>query len=493
MQLVELDDALVTYALPGVASLDPGVLGSLLLRVLRQVATGDASPTVLSSLRTTPCILTEAGNRVCPSQCFDPRSAGLQALLGKAAAFPASPVGDDMSALDGLVSLGMRTSITPDALLEVARQIHGEFASDREFSDADSTDKVVIQVKRAGALTAALNALALSDEQVDPNFWGELLDLSFLPVLSSPPYEGLPWPQGGVQGPPLGAPRRVRPREAAWLISASMGILDAECSDAFAEKLGWSEPLPLKPLAAQLVALGHLHPYPVKEESLLDQLSAASAQLYAALGDSELLNVPDEAGVVASLLASGSTVWVGDGFVSPNIVAVNAPGDVAPYIFAVSEELVPHEQLLRVMGIPTTPTVTQLIGALAAMAEDLGTDTALEPEALDTALLLVDGLGVALLESGGLHSADQTAYLPDSLGILTPASLLYVNDAPWLAHGDLKMVHSDVSAEVAVALGAQSLRYHHQVENQTSERLPCPPAALLRQLLRAQADPGQHI
>jgi hypothetical protein len=113
---------------------------------------------------------------------------------------------------------------------------------------------------------------------------------------------------------------------------------------------------------------------------------------------------------------------------------------------------------------------------------------------LKIALSLVDGLGTGVLLSSSDSSPRRLlekypGYLPDTLGVLSLASSLMYNDAPWLAHQeDQRMVHQDVSAEIALALGAKSLRYHHQVENQTSERLPCPPASLLKQLLAVQAD-----
>ena len=53
-------------------------------------------------------------------------------------------------------------------------------------------------------------------------------------------------------------------------------------------------------------------------------------------------------------------------------------------------------------------------------------------------------------------------FLPDSDAILAPTSALFFNDAPWLAEADARLVHPDISLDLAEAMLAQSLRDHHQ-------------------------------
>jgi hypothetical protein len=58
---------------------------------------------------------------------------------------------------------------------------------------------------------------------------------------------------------------------------------------------------------------------------------------------------------------------------------------------------------------------------------------------------------------------DVSLALPDADGMFaSPASLL-VNDAAWLPSDGARLVHPAVPLHAAEALGARSLRFHHQV------------------------------
>ena len=52
----------------------------------------------------------------------------------------------------------------------------------------------------------------------------------------------------------------VRPVEDAWLVSASLGLLEGSCSDALKGLLGWQSPVPVNVAAVQLLALTSMHP-----------------------------------------------------------------------------------------------------------------------------------------------------------------------------------------------------------------------------------------
>ncbi len=54
-------------------------------------------------------------------------------------------------------------------------------------------------------------------------------------------------------------------------------------------------------------------------------------------------------------------------------------------------------------------------------------------------------------------------WLPDSEGVMAISRHIFFDDAPWLAGSGQSLVHADIPNDVAEALGAQSLRYHHQV------------------------------
>ncbi|KAL4545625.1 hypothetical protein Ndes2526B_g00282 [Nannochloris sp. 'desiccata'] len=549
---ISLGELMINHAVPAASEIyDDAVLAALITPLLRQVATGTASPALVDCLRNTPCIATQQkrGVRLRPAECFDPRHTALRAMLGDAAAFPATGIFDDEQVLDGLVALGMRVSIDKNALLQVAKQIHSECidlhdrsnedgkgqnassSSSSSFSSSSSSLKLLAE--RGAALLAALDDVAQKQQEAsedDDSYWSSLLDLSFLPVLTKPSIKGLPCPfatttaasnTSSLVVPSLGPPRKVRPQDTAWLCSATLSLLDGQCSNALQIKLGWTTPLPAKVLAAQLVALGQLRSRPTasptsdqkeEDEALPTVVGQAATEIYSQLEQhfsftenlgQQQQNVEDSNNhstytniITASLLSSGPSIWVGDGFVSPSLVALHTPTDLTPYIFSVDDILSSHENLVKTLNIPATPTAEQYLKALGTMATE-NENQPLDPDyTLLVALALIDGLGGVLLAPQSFPSPRQLlekypGYLPDSFGVLAPASALMYNDAPWLPHKeDQRMVHQDVAAEIATALGAQSLRYHHQVENQTSERLPCPSANLLRQLLAVQADPA---
>ena len=51
----------------------------------------------------------------------------------------------------------------------------------------------------------------------------------------------------------------MRPVEDAWLVSASLGLLDGSCSEALSSLLGWRSPVPVNVAAVQLLALSSMH------------------------------------------------------------------------------------------------------------------------------------------------------------------------------------------------------------------------------------------
>lgn len=487
-----MHDALVDHALPRASQLDTPSLEALVLPLFKEVARKHCPAALVAALQTSPCIAVGSpaeGRRVLPSECYDPRNQGLKDLVGDDAAFPLDSWASDAELLQALEMLGMRTTVNPDTLASIARKL-------QQDAEDDAVTKQTLE-RRAGALLQALDHLvsqSTPDSGPAEGFWAELEQIAFLPVHAQPPLQGLPWPEGGVQET-LAPPRRVRLESAAWLVSASLRLLKGPCSEALAEKLGLNAPPPPKVLTAQLLGLGYAHAH-VSDAELQHTLEGASAEIFSQLNSSEVLDGP-LGEVVLELLRSGPTIWVDDGYVAPSQVAIDTPRNFKPWLHAVPESLASSSALLSAIGVPATPTPVQYVQALGRMADELGMGDTLLEDNLLTAIALTECLGSALVGASprAALQADivKTAVLPDAEGAFAPASQLYINDAPWLAHEDLRMVHPDVPTEAAAALGAQSLRLHHQVETQTSERLPCPPAALLRQLLQSQGDPGEKI
>ena len=87
--------------------------------------------------------------------------------------------------------------------------------------------------------------------------WAALKLKAWCPVLFEAPLPDMPWPSNTPAA--FSPPKMTRLPRDAWLASGSMRILDGECSDALAERLGWQEPVEPVNLAAQLLELGKLH------------------------------------------------------------------------------------------------------------------------------------------------------------------------------------------------------------------------------------------
>jgi sacsin len=368
-------------------------------------------------------------------------------------------------------------SVTPAALLEVAKAV-----------DRDAAGKTVepeALVRKGAAALAALedfvgtpaadsNLLSIASPPPGPEFWRELSSLAFVPVYRNPPADGLPWPHANV--PATAPPRLCRLLTDAWIVSASLRLAARNCSEALAGFLGWMEPLPASVLASQLLELGRLHPA-VENPAIRERITEACKVIYGELSR-WVESDAEQRELVLTALEGASPVWVGDRFVSAKRAAITTPGDFKPYLYSVPEPLAVHQMLLEELGIPAAPAPLQWTAALAAMAEEIGSATPLSSENLQRAVAMADGLAAS---KGAAVSGDRASrsvvnlelaglvYLPDEDGKLAPAASLHYNDARWLDHAGLRLVHPDVSEETAAALGAQSLRFHHQVDTQASK------------------------
>ena len=142
-----------------------------------------------------------------------------------------------------------------------------------------------------------------------------------------------------------------------------------------------------------------------------------------------------------------------------------------------------------------------LAAALAEAAAD-----ALAPQTLDQSNH-VEGLPPP--PSPPPNTVAGSFMLPDTNGVMAPASLLIHNDAEWLLGGDgdgggggggggidasnLRLVHPSVPGFAAEILGARSLRNLYAVDKQSTDRLPCPSAQTLRRLLPAYGDAAHAL
>jgi sacsin len=408
---------------------------------------------------------TASGEDKAPASLYDKRVPELATLLDPTTCFPAPPF-DAPELAAPLAALGMSRTVTPDALLDAARCVEamaarGEAAAAQERGaalfryleldqgrlldpDAGKPFAGLVGFISADARAARASALATRDA-----FLAQLRDIAWCPVLSTPPEEGLPWPDAA---PAVASPAAARPRADAWLVSAAASLLACECrSGKLAELMCWAAPPSVAQLAAQLVALGKQHAT-VSSTALAQALSAAVPRLYTHLGDAR--RAPGFAAAVETMRAE-RVLWVGAGFAPPADVAFTGPLNLAPYLHVLPADLVCFRGVLTVLGVRDAFGPADYTNVLTRLAADAG-DAALTPQQLELSVWLLQ----QLLAEAWRPPHDAPLYAPGADGVLRPASALTHNDAPWLgapAPG-IVLSHPLLSQAVADAVGVRSMR-----------------------------------
>ena len=216
---------------------------------------------------------------------YDPRVPELVALLDSETFFPTKDFAMP-AVLDRLVSLGLQRELSLSSLVDSARSVEmnckaneaeaarrghallahldeRQMAKDERMAflasfGADSRTSVQQPMPTLGqssVVNKGFDGDSLSREEAV--FWEELKDIQWCPVLVEAPQAQLPW--GPIKQSRICAPRHVRPREDLWLVSGSMRILDGQLHSSLADLLGWTQRLPAKCLATQLVQLSQMY------------------------------------------------------------------------------------------------------------------------------------------------------------------------------------------------------------------------------------------
>ncbi|KAK9663814.1 hypothetical protein RND81_14G000300 [Saponaria officinalis] len=443
------------------------------------------------SVRSLEFVPTHSGASKCPCALYDPRNEELHALLEDTDLFPCGAF-EDSDVLDALQVLGLRTSASPETVIQSALYVEQIRHEDPE--KAYFRGKVLLAYVEANAHRWA--AIPLTDDHGTLNrmfsraatafrprnmksdlekFWNDLRLICWCPVLASAPYQDLPWP---VVSSAVAPPKLVRPGTDLWLVSASMRILDGECSSTvLSHQLGWSSPPGGTVVAAQILELGKNNEV-VTDQVFRQQLALAMPRIYARL--TEIINT-DEMDIVKAVLEGSRWIWVGDGFATAEEVVLNGPLHMAPYIRVIPVDLAVFKELFLDLGVREFLNFTDYAKILCRMAERKGDDS-LTGEELSAAILIVQHLAEA-----PLHEKHVLVYLPDSSGRLLPASDLVYNDAPWL----LGLEDSDNSSNNASSLSLCSRQsaqrfVHGNISNDVAEKLGV--CSQRRSLLAQSAD-----
>ncbi|KAG4906180.1 hypothetical protein JHK86_054664 [Glycine max] len=465
-----------------VGDLQADVRDSIMLSVLQNLpllSLEDIS--IKDSLRNLKFIPTFIGALKCPSVLYDPSNEELYALLEDSDSFPAGAFRES-EILNILRGLGLRTSVSPNTVLECARCIELLIHEDQQkaylrgrvlFSylevnalkwlpDQVIDNKGAVNRMLSRATTAFRSCNTKSDLE---KFWNDLRLVSWCPVLVSTPFQSLPWP---VVSSMVAPPKLVRPLNDLWLVSASMRILDGECSStALLYGLGWMSPPGGGVIAAQLLELGKNNEI-VSDQVLRQELAMAMPRIYSILSG---MMASDEIEIVKAVLEGCRWIWVGDGFATSDEVVLDGPLHLAPYIRVIPVDLAVFKKMFLELGIREFLQPADYAHILCRMAVRKGSSP-LDTQEIRVVTLIVHHLAEVY------HHEPVQLYLPDVSGRLFLAGDLVYNDAPWLLGSDdpngsfgnaptvalnakrtvQKFVHGNISNDVAEKLGVCSLR-----------------------------------
>lgn len=471
------------HVLNRISELQPEVRDSVMLSVLQELPQLCAADSFFrEGLRNLDFVPTSSGSLKCPAVLYDPRNEELYALLEDSDSFPCG-VFQESGILDMLQSLGLRTTVSPEAVIQSARQVERLMHDDQQR--AHSRGKVLLSYLEVNALkwipnqpmdgqgtmnrmfSRAASAFKPRNSKSDLElFWNDLRMICWCPVLVTSPYQSLPWP---VVSSMVAPPKLVRLYSDLWLVSASMRILDGECSStALSYHLGWSSPPGGSVIAAQLLELGKNSEI-VTDLVLRQELALVMPRIYSILTS---MLPSDEMDIVKAVLEGCRWIWVGDGFATSDEVVLNGPLHLAPYTRVIPVDLAVFRDLFLELGIREFLKSSDYANILCRMAMRKGS-TPLDAQEIRAALLIAQHLAEVQLYE------DQTKiYLPDASCRLVNATDLVYNDAPWLLGAEdpgssfgnasnialtakrtvQKFVHGNISNDVAEKLGVRSLR-----------------------------------
>ncbi|GFQ05377.1 sacsin [Phtheirospermum japonicum] len=455
-----------------------------------------------------------------PFRLYDPRVPELTTYLHKEAFFPSANFSDP-EILETLVTLGLKQTLGFAGLLDCARSVSilyesrdSEalilakrllsflnslslkllYAEEREHSAdtkeskenalyGDEEEKLSVN----GSLDLLSNALDLNsavnyllDDTRGEGFWSDLRSISWCPVYSEPPVEGLPWLDSAHK---IAAPVTTRPKSQMWIVSSKLHVLDGECSEYLQHKLGWMESLGVNTLVAQLVGLCNRYneirlQY---DAELKNQIPHIYSQLqnFVKTGDLAFLKTS---------LVGVKWVWIGDDFVAPDVLAFDSPVKYIPYMYVVPSELSIFQDLLLALGVRHNYDVSDYFNVLRRLQNDVK-DGTLSTDQLNFVHCVLETIANNYMDGPGV---DPTRLLiPDSSGVLTSAGDLVYNDVPWMETNSLvgkRFVHSNISFDLANRLGIQSVRSLSLVSKEFTKDFPCMDYNKICELLESHGD-----
>ena len=388
-----------------------------------------------------------------PTELVNPKKAAASLFLEKDERFPSGTTKTflDSVRLAKLEQLGMVGDDLPWVLFE-------ERANSVSVLNEESSKAAL---ERAKALTNLLERkLYLGiKEEFPEEIRKNLLQTKFLPVATKP--EGFPlfWKGGNL-----------RPEKGAQLVSAKEGYLQSMsylvcCSEPLVDLcvpshvktfLQLEKLVNLRHIVTQLdvasrtdVSLNLVQFEIVKTVCL-----EAYRNLQAALNNNQI----DEY-QVKSIFQDKKFILAGREFVDTKHVAFELPVDCSPYLYKLRDDLAkPFGTLMKSAGVKEFYESSDFVTSLEEMKKTFD-DTALDKKNLQVAVHLACLLGECLKDCDAADEKQQTIYIPDSQGIVQPASKLCIQDCLWISdENDVYYANSMIPHPICRTLGVKTRR-----------------------------------
>ena len=388
-----------------------------------------------------------------PSELVNPKKAAASLFLERDERFPLGTTKTflDCVRLAKLEQLGMVGDDPPWVLFE-------ERADSVSILNEESSKEAL---ERAKALTNLLERKLYlgTKDKVPEEIHKNLLQIKFLPAATKP--EGFPlfWKGGNL-----------RPEKGAQLVSAKEGYLQSMkylvcCSEPIVDLyvpsnvekfLKLDKNVTLQHIVTQLdfASRTDFSLNSDQFETVKVVCLEAYKNLQAALNKEQI----DE-NQVKTIFQDKKFILVGREFVDTKHVAFELPVDCCPYLYKLRDDLAkPFGSLMKSAGVKEFYEASDFVTCLEEMKRQFE-DSALKGKNLQVAVHLASQLGECLTDCVVDDGKQQTIYVPDSQGIMQPASKLCIQDCLWISdETDVCYANSMIPHPICLTLGVKTRR-----------------------------------
>ena len=420
-------------------------------------------------LKTIPFVTKRDGQRVKPSDLFDPRVSSLQDILAGEDAFPFGPVYTDPTALVILSELGLKSDLTATDVVRSVSLIENMAPSETAQ-------------RKAHAVLHYLNGnMQKMSEKVSGQTLGICLrGLRWIPSMTTRPSSyprHLPFPS--LDGACFYKPTEVKTSRFVDMIGSVKPVvqIDETSSSKIADFFHWSKEPDTRDVIEHLKRV--VECYTETEKPTYMIIVKKIYQHFLALDPNALTNA-------LPLLHGQTWIWNGDGFSSSCEMVLEKPFiDLSPYICPLPSEIAEFKGLFKAGGMTVERKRPLLLRVLEMMKENYDKGQRFERAKVKRDLqLAIDILNELKPSSGEFLDTEvkerlliPTNVQDDSTLRLAPIQECTYCDAEWLKQGhDV----SDVDEDGDISI----LYVHRNIPNDTAEILGVP--TLMSRMLDAE-------